>query len=389
VARRAASLVTLTPNQTIAADASNNGSISGFDASLIARTAAGIANTGIAGQWKFVPASKTYSSLNANQTQNYEAILMGEVSGNWTAPTSFAPPEYPSEAERLLADQTEEQLYEESTRLSGLILKTEAAVKEDSAAEKGSNQSANQQASSSVSAPKAGISVALPANATASNRTTVLIPITVGETTGQNIFAFDFTVSFNKDVLQPASTSFDTAGTRAGAANFSITPNTGTEGKINIVGFSSNQPLSGSGTLIFLRFNVVGTAGTGTGMTNLTFDSFMFNEGEPLSKTTNGAFTVTGATSAPASLSGRVMMAKGVGIGNIRLTLTESNGATHTTLSDNQGLYSFTGINTGQMVIVSVQSGRFRFAQPTQVFNLTEDLTGVNFTAQRGNAIAP
>ncbi len=78
VARRSANLISLTANQMLAADVSNNGSVSSFDASMIARKAAGLTTSiGVAGQWKFVPASRSYPSLTADQSnQNYEAILM-------------------------------------------------------------------------------------------------------------------------------------------------------------------------------------------------------------------------------------------------------------------------------------------------------------------------
>ncbi|HLM60752.1 MAG TPA: carboxypeptidase-like regulatory domain-containing protein, partial [Pyrinomonadaceae bacterium] len=101
------------------------------------------------------------------------------------------------------------------------------------------------------------------------------------------------------------------------------------------------------------------------------------------------AVSTLNPTSAPASVSGRVTVAKGIGIRNSSLTLTESNGTTHTTLSDNQGRYRFTGIASGQTVIVSVRAGRSRFNPSSQVLNLVEDLTNVNFTAQGGGLIIP
>jgi len=84
-ARFAANLITLTPSQVIAADASGNGVVTAFDASLIARTAANIPNTGLAGTWKFLPDSLNVLNLSSDQTnQTVTAILVGDVSGNWT-----------------------------------------------------------------------------------------------------------------------------------------------------------------------------------------------------------------------------------------------------------------------------------------------------------------
>lgn len=88
-ARFAANLISLTATQQVAADASNNGSLSVFDASLIARTAANISNNGFAGTWKFLQPSVSYTNLCAEQTnQDFTGILIGDVSGNWTPPSS-------------------------------------------------------------------------------------------------------------------------------------------------------------------------------------------------------------------------------------------------------------------------------------------------------------
>ncbi|HEX8565073.1 MAG TPA: SBBP repeat-containing protein [Pyrinomonadaceae bacterium] len=77
----------LNANQRIAADANGDGSISPFDATQILRyVAAGSqnANTGQIGNWKFTPANRPYEPLNGNLfDQNYTAILVGEISGDW------------------------------------------------------------------------------------------------------------------------------------------------------------------------------------------------------------------------------------------------------------------------------------------------------------------
>ena len=78
----------LNPNQILAADASGDGNITPFDATLILRyIAAGAsnANTGQVGNWKFDPVSRPYQPLNIMvSNDNYTAILIGEVNGNWT-----------------------------------------------------------------------------------------------------------------------------------------------------------------------------------------------------------------------------------------------------------------------------------------------------------------
>lgn len=84
VARYAAGLDIPTANQRIAADADGDGILTSFDASLIARRAAGLPGTGKVGSWKFVPVNRTYTALSADQlNQNFTAILVGDTSDNW------------------------------------------------------------------------------------------------------------------------------------------------------------------------------------------------------------------------------------------------------------------------------------------------------------------
>jgi hypothetical protein len=77
----------LNANQQIAADTNGDGNITPFDATLILRYIAGggpNANTGQVGTWKFVPPNRTYSPLLGSQTgQDYEAVLVGDVNGDW------------------------------------------------------------------------------------------------------------------------------------------------------------------------------------------------------------------------------------------------------------------------------------------------------------------
>jgi hypothetical protein len=78
----------LNVNQLIAADTSGDGNITPFDATQILRyIAAGApnANTGQVGNWKFDPVPRPYQPLNGSMSnENYTAILVGEVNGNWT-----------------------------------------------------------------------------------------------------------------------------------------------------------------------------------------------------------------------------------------------------------------------------------------------------------------
>jgi hypothetical protein len=144
------------------------------------------------------------------------------------------------------------------------------------------------------------VTVALPA-VSASPGTLVTIPVTVGDTTGRGIISYDFQITFDPAVIQPASPAFDQTGTLS--SGMLITPNTANAGHLILSAFQAAN-LSGSGTLVNLKFNVVGTVGQSTALAfadytdpgNTFHPGFQFNEGDPPAATTNGSVTVSGAT---------------------------------------------------------------------------------------------
>jgi len=85
IAQHVAGVSALTGNQLIVADVSGNGAISSFDAGQVARYAAGVSGFGSTGNWIFTPANRNYASVTGSITgEDFIALLMGEVSGNWT-----------------------------------------------------------------------------------------------------------------------------------------------------------------------------------------------------------------------------------------------------------------------------------------------------------------
>lgn len=88
-AQHAAGVVVLAGNQLIVADTSDNGQVTSFDAALIARYVVGIQPFGSSGTWRFVPANRSYGAVTGPIAgQDYTALLMGEVSGNWSNGTA-------------------------------------------------------------------------------------------------------------------------------------------------------------------------------------------------------------------------------------------------------------------------------------------------------------
>jgi hypothetical protein len=93
IAQHVVQLITLTPTQIRAADVSGLHSISSFDAALIAQYVVGIPNPlNQSGKWKFTPMS-TMPDTTVDSTQNYLALLLGDVSGDWLPPTMARPVE--------------------------------------------------------------------------------------------------------------------------------------------------------------------------------------------------------------------------------------------------------------------------------------------------------
>src|SRR5262249_28595784 len=94
-AKGAIGLVTLTTNQRIAADVSNNGTVSSFDAALTAQKAVASpclayafpVRTATGSDWAFRPVSRSYTPLTgAGEDYSFLGILYGDTTGNWTAP---------------------------------------------------------------------------------------------------------------------------------------------------------------------------------------------------------------------------------------------------------------------------------------------------------------
>ena len=247
VAREAAGIPPpLTSCQLQAGDTSNNGQVTSFDASQIARFVAGTGNSGGTGTWEFIPTSRTYTDLTSDQTnQHYEAILLGDVSGNWTPPAL--------------------------------------------------------RATQALQSPSGGsITVSLP-DAAQDPGETISIPIIVSQLTQPTgVFSYDFRLTFNPAVLQLQATPVTQTGTLSDVPGWTITPNAdNTNGILRVSAFGTTA-LSGAGTLLRINFTVVGSPGQTSplnwtpppGPNPFPPGGFVFNEGDPAAVTDNGLFTV-------------------------------------------------------------------------------------------------
>jgi hypothetical protein len=88
-------LLTLSDNQRLAADVNRNGEVTPLDASHILRKSVDLVPGMFPGSgryWDFVPAERNYPHLNGDlANQNFTAVLIGDVSGNWGASGGEAP----------------------------------------------------------------------------------------------------------------------------------------------------------------------------------------------------------------------------------------------------------------------------------------------------------
>jgi uncharacterized repeat protein (TIGR01451 family) len=206
-------MTTLSANQLIAADTDGSGTVNSLDATRIQQRAVGMQTQNIIGEWKFAPASRQYNALGGNATaQDYQAILVGEVSGNWATAASFA--ENPRNEKESQSEEENEPLPEPADqnriaeRFSDDLLPTETIAddlleRNSEDTKQSSDSSANE---SSLELGNPVIQVSLPANATSSTGSIVTIPITIGAIpAGSSIESFDFSVFYNATVLQPTS----------------------------------------------------------------------------------------------------------------------------------------------------------------------------------------
>ncbi len=326
ISQHVVNLITLNPTQLLAADVSGNGTVTAFDASLISQYVVNIPNSSSTGTWRFSPVSRSYSNVETDQTtQDYGAILMGDVSGNWNP----SAPNQRAAFEMLEKDRD--------------LMRTGAPIIV--------NAPANQLVSPGA----------------------ITIPITVDDTSGQGIISYQFDLSFNQNVITPQAVPCEVAGTIS--SSLSVTCNRGTPGLLEVT-VSGSMPISGMGTLLNLKFNAVGTSGTSS---LLTFSDFMFNEGVPQGMANNGRVTISSPTAATSSISGTISNSMEVRIPNALVTLTDSAGGNITTLANSKGKFIFRELPVGEIYTITISAKGYTFSP--QVVNTVNNLHEVIFTA--------
>lgn len=270
VARFAAGVDVPTNTQRLAADADGDGVITSYDASLIQRFVDGLPGTANVGNWTFTPASRTYPAFTATQQdQGFIAVMVGDLNATWI----------PALAE-----------------IGGSNDLVAAMAGADLAAFPSLRGTARAEVETGSSARGISVFVSLPVWG-GETGTETAIPMTAGDVTGQGVRAYDLHVAFDPAVVQPAAVAWETAETIS--SGMTITQNANNAGHLIISAFQTTD-VSGSGTLIKLRFAIVGSPGQ---FTTLAFENytdpnaifhpdFRFNAGTPGAATQNGSVLV-------------------------------------------------------------------------------------------------
>jgi len=200
------------------------------------------------------------------------------------------------------------------------------------------------------------------------------LPVTVSDTTGAGIVSWQFDLLYNPSVITPQAVPIDTAGT-LGSGLF-VTYNPVSPGLLKVV-FFGVVPISGAGTLFNFKFTAVGSAGNST---PLTWQNFMFNEGNPANVAANGSVTLFSTTAAGAAVSGRVTDSLGRALSGVRLMLSGGSGQPIYAQTGSFGYFVFDGVPAGGTYVLSAEAKQHSFAP--LVLSVSEDVSGIDITAE-------
>ncbi|NVO18690.1 MAG: Ig-like domain-containing protein [Bacteroidetes bacterium] len=113
--------------------------------------------------------------------------------------------------------------------------------------------------------------LSIPTNLSQWQGSDIDVPINTTDLTGLNVLSGNFTINFNSNILTPSIVV--QAGTMLATYPAPVM-NTGIPGTVSVA-FAGNTPLTGSGTLIYVRFHV---STQNAGGTAINFTSALFNE---------------------------------------------------------------------------------------------------------------
>jgi CSLREA domain-containing protein len=178
--------------------------------------------------------------------------------------------------------------------------------------------------------------LSLPGNAAGPQGVRVQIP--VNATGVQGLTAVDLSFAFNSAMLTAVSASLGTL-----TAGWSMQANLTTPGEVRLAMASQSGPVTGSGTLAVIEFDVPGVPGDST---PLTWTSATLNGGAVNATTSNGLFTVASVY----TISGTVRhWLSNNGLGNVLLALTGDRSYTATSAAN--GAFNLSNVLGGNYTL--------------------------------------
>jgi len=222
----------------------------------------------------------------------------------------------------------------------------------------------------------AQVSVILPTLTIQQGSATEWINVTVGNLTGQNVSAFQFTLSYNKSVIY-----IDSAVSGPVSSGGSFVFNADTADQQIKVAFASANALSDSGTLVQLKVHFVNS-----GSSPLSFNgTFEFNAGTPAASVTEGSIIVT-TVSLPAwqQTNGpfpyEEILALAVNSLDYVFAGTNGNGAYLSTDNGTSWSQLYNGLTNSHIRSLAINSKGYIFAGTDGGVNLSTD-DGANWSA--------
>lgn len=325
IAQYVVGLVPLNSVQLRAADVAGlgPGNISSYEAALIARFLVCLPTAGSqVGQWKFVPVNRAYANVHADHpNDNYLALLMGDVTGDWAPPTA-------------------------GPMMAGLQL-LDSPVRES-------------------------VTVSLP-SMSAQAGSTLSVPLQVANLRQAGVTSYQFDVRYDPAVVEPADVAVELAGTLSQGMNFAANaPEPGLL-KVTVYGV---MPVYGDGIYVNLRLNTLAA-----GASPLTITSFILNNGQAQVFAQHGKINVAG--SPVLSISGRLLTANGSPVPDARVTVAEAFATSTrglTVVSNAEGRFFVNNLVTGRTYTLTVSSRDHKFTPVTVA--VTGDVTELDMIAE-------
>ncbi|MGB4204556.1 MAG: cohesin domain-containing protein [Bacteroidales bacterium] len=113
----------------------------------------------------------------------------------------------------------------------------------------------------------------------------VNIPVEVSDLSGLSVISYEFTISFDNNIIKPEYPYFSVAESLSDLTDWFVFGNEIGNDELNIGAIGTTE-LEGSGTMLNLIFRVVADEG----FSLLNFQSFRFNDGSPEATLLNGSF---------------------------------------------------------------------------------------------------